>query len=73
MPTIINETGEDFLRTCSGTHPLIGASRCVLALFPLLNNFSFLYPSHYTTFESETWQFTKTFDKEYGKNSSEFL
>jgi hypothetical protein len=44
---------------------------CVVPLFALSNNFAFLYISLYTTFESETLQFTETFDRECGKNSSE--
>jgi hypothetical protein len=52
---------------------LIGASRCVLALFSLSNNFSFLFFSHYTTFEAKTLQFTETFDKKCGKEISRFL
>jgi hypothetical protein len=52
---------------------LIGASRSVLAyFFSLSNNFSFCI-SLYTTFESETWQFTETFEIDFGKNSSGFL
>jgi hypothetical protein len=52
---------------------LIGASRSMLAYFLPSNNFSFLYLSLYTIFESETWQFTETFEIEFGKNSSGFL
>jgi hypothetical protein len=51
---------------------LIRASRSVLAYF-LPSNFSFLYLSLYTTFESKTWQFTETFEIDFGKNSSGFL
>jgi hypothetical protein len=45
----------------------LGASRSVLRPFSLSNNFCFLYLSHYTTFEYETWQFTETSDIECGK------
>jgi hypothetical protein len=46
--------------------------RAVL-FFALSNNFSFLYLSLYTAFESETWQFTETFEIDFGKNSLRFL
>jgi hypothetical protein len=52
---------------------LIGASRSVLVFFLQSHNFSFLYLSFYTTFESETWQFTETFEIECGENSLGFL
>jgi hypothetical protein len=52
-------------------------NRCIkiraVLIFALSNNFSFLYLSLYTTFESETWQFTEMFEIEFGKNISEFL
>jgi hypothetical protein len=41
--------------------------------FLLTNNFSFLYLSHHTIFESETLQFTETFEIECGKNTLVFL
>jgi hypothetical protein len=41
--------------------------------FALSNNFSFLYLSLYTIFEFETWQFTETFEIDFGKNSLGFL
>jgi hypothetical protein len=49
------------------------ASRSVLVLFFLANNFSFLYHSHHTIFESETLQFTETFEIECGKNTLIFV
>jgi hypothetical protein len=53
---------------------LIGASMIRAGLFfSLFNNFSFLYLSLYTTFESVTWQFIETFEIDFGKNSSGFL
>jgi hypothetical protein len=61
----------DFLSPLSEL--LIGASRSVLIFFCPSNNFSFLYLSLYITFESETLQFTKTFEIEWGKNCLEFL
>jgi hypothetical protein len=55
----------------SQLHPPIWAvNRCIKIragqIFSLSNNFSFLYLSLYTTFESKTWQFTEMFEIEFG-------
>jgi hypothetical protein len=64
---------EQALRYTPISRLLIGASRSMLAYFLPSNKFSFLYLSLYRTFESETCQFTGTFEKDFGKNSSGFL
>jgi hypothetical protein len=59
------------------TYTPISVNSCIKIraglFFALSNNFSFLYLSYYITFESETWQFTKTFEIDFGKNSLGFL
>jgi hypothetical protein len=52
---------------------LIGVLRSVLVFFCPLKQLLFFYLSLNITFESETLQFTQTFEIECGKNSSGFL
>jgi hypothetical protein len=54
---------EDFLSSCSATPSY------VLAPFSPLKQLFFFISLTLYNFESETWQFTVTFDIEYGKNS----
>jgi hypothetical protein len=59
------------------SEPIRAVTSCIKIraglIFALSNNFFFLYLSLCTTFESKTWQFTKMFEIEFGKNISEFL
>jgi hypothetical protein len=80
LPESRNLSRVHFLSTTSPTrlHPHIWVVNWCIKIradifFALSNNFSFLYLSLYTTFESETWQFTETFEVDFGKNSSGFL
>jgi hypothetical protein len=73
---LMNECGfsEQALRYTSNIWAINWCIKIVLSyFFALSNNFSFLYLSLYTTFESKTWQFTEIFEIEFGENNLGFL